>query len=90
MPPRKAPAAMWRHSTSWPGGKARLFGTAIHQAQEQAATILRCVLEGGAGVVDHVVVGELDVARGEAHREAQCLGELVPQVERPACAELKP
>jgi 2-iminobutanoate/2-iminopropanoate deaminase len=30
MPPRRAPASMARHSTSWPAGRARLFGIDSH------------------------------------------------------------
>ena len=38
MPPRRAPASVARHSTSWPAGRARLFGIDSHNRGARPAT----------------------------------------------------
>src|SRR5215469_7624394 len=52
------------------------------QPQQQPIVALVVVLEGGAGVVYHVVVDELDVAERETHLETQLLGNFGEEIER--------
>ena len=52
------------------------------QPQQQPTVALVVVLEGGTGVVDHVVVDELDVARRETHLQTLLLGNFGEEIER--------
>jgi len=79
--PRRAPASMARHSTSWPAGRVRLFGIDSHSRNSSRSWPSSSSSKRGPGVVYHVVVDELDVAGREAHLETQLFGKFGEEVE---------
>ena len=64
------------------GGEGAAVRHRQPQPQKQPVVTLVVVLEGGAGVVYHVVVDELDIAGREAHIKTQLLGKFGEEVER--------